>query len=107
MSAHTPGPWKVDQFGDPVVWTDGDAYGHGQMRIADLRGWGHLTGGGACALPHPEAAAIQDANARLIAAAPELLEWLKREHAINNMPGGCGNGPACRTCALLAKAEGR
>ncbi len=68
MSKHTQGPWTVDASGHAcIVWA-------GEMRLCDLRGWGHLTGIGALHLPPEEAAAIQDANARLIAAAPELLE---------------------------------
>lgn len=45
----------------------------GNMKICDLRGWGHLTGIGGMNLPEDKAAEIQDANARLIAAAPDLL----------------------------------
>lgn len=46
------------------------------MKICDIRGWGHLTGSGALHLPEAEAIAIQEANGRLIAAAPELLDAL-------------------------------
>jgi hypothetical protein len=74
--AHTPGPWSADNFG-LKVFTVGSPYGHGSMNIADVRGWGHLTGQGACALPEEVAAEIQHANARLIAAAPDLLAALK------------------------------
>lgn len=42
------------------------------MHIADVRGWGHLTGQGACALKQDAAVVIQTANADLIAAAPDL-----------------------------------
>lgn len=72
MSAnHTSGPWEVEHIGPPRVV----ARDHlGQFPICDIRGWGHLTGKGhsALGLPHDQAAAIQDANARLIAAAPKL-----------------------------------
>lgn len=43
------------------------------MHVADVRGWGHITGQGACRLEEGEAIEIQSANARLIAAAPTLF----------------------------------
>jgi len=69
--SHTPGPWTYsNDMGCPMVWA-------GSMRICDVRGWGHLTGAGALNLPEEKAAAIQDANGRLITAAPDLLQALK------------------------------
>lgn len=59
-SSHTPGPWKIDggtnKNDDLFIWQDTDKLGgHG---IAKIYGeWGDMTG----------------PNARLIAAAPELL----------------------------------
>lgn len=48
------------------------------MHVAEVRGWGHLTGrGGGCALDETQAVAIQEANAAIISAAPELLAALK------------------------------
>ncbi len=73
----TPGPWKVQPVLRNVVETAGDPYGHGPMRIADVRGWGHLTGRGACAFDEATGVAIQEANARLLAAAPDLLEAVR------------------------------
>ena len=108
IAKHTPGPWHVDPNFPIIVWSEDT------MRICDIRGWGHLTGIGALALPEEEASAIQDANARLIAAAPELLEALK--HARNQMKrsGFCFEMDDINDCdgyrsidAAIAKAEGR
>ena len=70
MSEHTRGPWEAN--GDTVYAKDSG------MRVCDIRGWGYLTGKGvgALGLPDDQAFGIQLANARLIAAAPELLSVL-------------------------------
>ena len=100
-TTHTPGPWTVI---GPVgfVYAD-DPYGHGQMHVAQVRGWGHLTGrGGGCAFSDKKAATIQDANAHLIAAAPDLLAALKE--VASHADDECGFMPLAR--AAIAKAEG-
>lgn len=70
---HTPGPWMVS-LANSIFAQDN------QMRVADVRGWGYLTGAGhgALGLDHHTAASIQDANAALIARAPELAEENQR-----------------------------
>lgn len=75
--SYTPGPWTaVGPVG--FIFTDGSPYGHGQMHVAQVRGWGHLTGkGGGCAFDEDKAVAIQEANARLIAAAPTMYHELE------------------------------
>ena len=76
MSAHTPGPWRVDKHAFMVFAEN--PYKHDLMHIADIRGWGHLTGtGGGCGMSDEKAEAIQRANADLIAAAPDMLAALK------------------------------
>lgn len=72
---HTPEPWKYDP-GSVGVWAE-NPYGHGLMRIADVRGWGHLTGRASCAMTKLDAARIQDATGVLLAAAPDLLAALE------------------------------
>ena len=62
---HTPGPWSYESEGQTVYVGD-------QIEgrwIAQVRGWGWLQ-----KLNNGEA--VQDANARLIASSPDLLEAL-------------------------------
>jgi hypothetical protein len=74
----TPGPWVYSQE-DQQVHLPGDP----SKLIADVRGWGWLQ-------KLPEGAAIQNANGKIIAAAPDLLaachEMLT---AILNKPEWC------------------
>lgn len=85
--AATPGPW-ISELEDCTVWTVGDRYGSadGGMLVADIRGWGYLTGRFGCAMGEERAVKIQEANAalivdarnwwlRYIAAAEEELEF--------------------------------
>ena len=74
---HTPGRVEVLEGSAGMVYTVGSPYGHGPMHIADMRGWGHLTGQGACRFTAEKAAAIQDANARRWAASWNALLDLK------------------------------
>ena len=98
---HTPGPWKMkkDRFSQSV-WAGND-------RIAEMMGWGKQR---------------RRANARLIAAAPALLEALRfcleimeeqagDEHFIDcpgtaEMNGGKMTCPICEARAAIAQAEG-
>lgn len=103
MSAHTPGPWL---FSPELGWvlTDSGRYGvPGEMHIADVRGWGYLTGSGESAhMSDHEAMAVQERNGRLLAAAPDLLAAAK--HALDTL----GNQGGCEVIRdAIAKAEGR
>lgn len=81
-NAASPGEWRTDGYGN-MIWAK-NPYGKGEMQVADIRGWGHLTGRGcgACGMEDESAAAIQDANGEFIAHArtdiPDLLEEIKR-----------------------------
>lgn len=92
------------------IITDGDPYGRGPMHVCQVWGWGHLTGKGAggCAMGPEKAAEIQDANGRLLAAAPDLLaackalvEWEDHDH----MPGTALAAAVAAARAAIEKAE--
>lgn len=71
---HTPGPWESNG-GTVGAYIEGR---HGYTHIA------HVTEGGGASLPSEEA----KANARLIAAAPKLLNALKQQLAYESAPSG-------------------
>lgn len=83
MNNHTPGPWVVAD--DVVFQVRAD---DNKMLVAEVRGWGYLTGSGGLALLSDDAERVQKANAQLIAAAPDLLEAAERliEHYSNDLP---------------------
>jgi hypothetical protein len=101
MSAHTPGPWKVDQqrraHGYNVAVFSGD------IAVADVPGIGKDPAN------DPEA----DANARLIAAAPELLgalddlAWIVEAGRVEPVARAEVDERLERARAAIAKAEGR
>lgn len=64
MSKHTPRPWVVDECGGRVLTTNFDM-------IADVRGWGRLQ-------KKKDGEKEFLCNCRLIAAAPEMYELLKK-----------------------------
>lgn len=89
---HTRGPWRVEQ-GTTLVWgacnpDDNTTYGMGypivECRVSPASQWAATKG------PSFDEG---EANARLIAAAPDLLAALKAlaEEAHRNMVGGAGH----------------
>ena len=93
---HAPGPWYYDDGIAFIFWTAPSEYRRSVV----------------CHIPSPtynddKGRSYWPANARLIAAAPDLLE------ALRNMLSKCGCGTAlgCEVCnaarAAIAKAEGR
>ena len=73
QSKHTPGPWfaglipldeKPDNGDDPLFVHVGDANGDDRLDICTVHNWTITEG-------------VREANARLIAAAPNLLEALE------------------------------
>jgi len=89
-----------------MIWAKTKA---GDMKIADVRGWGHLIGTGALNLPEAEAIAIQDANGNLLCAAPELLALAREAYRIHTCSCSRCEDPCirCQAEAAIAKAEGR
>jgi hypothetical protein len=101
MSEFTKGPWNKDKRKESLVGSDGKrvvVYGSG-LSFAGL----------------PDTESV--ANSHLIAAAPEMYEFIKRQHnevvcicRLNNLAESFGAGIECTACtmeAIIAKAEGR
>lgn len=95
MSAHTPGPWSAEKY----LLDDDEPNGGSVCEINCIVGY-------VAEIVHGN-----EADARLIAAAPELLEALK---GLMNPPldhtycfsGSCGECQECAARAAIAKAEG-
>lgn len=81
-------PFRYDKAG-AIIW---DAKGH---HVLDVRGWGHLTGGGGLALPTEEAEKIQDEFGERVVA------------ALNNGDGGDGEKAFACSCCLVDPAVQR
>jgi hypothetical protein len=91
---HTPAPWEMHHYGD----NEGDIHGSNGTLV--------------CMMREGDTAPDQDwsADARLIAAAPELLAALKEIVAYDegsNDPEDYGYEVLMRCKAAIAKAEGR
>ena len=102
---HTPGPWTCKEAPHPQ--TDGVT---GYTVQADTENGVAIV---AEIYPRPYLVVVREANARLIAAAPELLDALERmcdlfaEGVPPAMgPGSQGLDTLRKSCAALAKARG-
>ena len=94
MSKHTPGPWQEDDCRD--------ACGCTTIRVADNTPHGQTD-------KPPIATVNADGDARLIAAAPEMLEALEEmEFLAKGRIGGinCHPGTIKKVRALISKAKG-
>jgi hypothetical protein len=92
MSAkHTPGPWGVEKYEPSCLTMGGQALGH--------------------VAPDTASSEEREVNARLIAAAPELLEALKSllaHHRVQSLPSTDTLTPRIEAArAAIARAEGK
>ena len=105
MSKHTPGPWVYDNCGIKI---GNPETGFPVFRIIDDENHIVVTTqeAGTTGDNFHDCCARVEANARLIAAAPELLEVLKEvfEHRARS---GVGGPLLKRICDVLDKAEGK
>lgn len=97
MSEHTPGPWTI-KFGLNVMGKD-VRYPSQERLVANA-------GGHANNIWNEQVTAENEANAHLIAAAPDLLEALRE---MVDRFESCDDDPeyVTRARAAIAKAEGR
>ena len=101
MSGWTPGVWEVD--GTTVYATNGE--GTNRFTLSVQRGHVHYGFDNAMRTPKREA----EANAHLIAAAPDMFEALEefREYVIKNSRGLTHHNPIwVKVAEALAKARG-
>ena len=107
MSKHTPGPWSVERSNKHgIIWIDA-----AESRLGDICDLYHIT-----ASDQLVAKDNAEANAKLIAAAPDLLEackmfaeWLHEDnqHSPNSPYQIDRHAKAVKTTmAAIAKAEG-
>jgi hypothetical protein len=97
MTKHTPGPWVVENVSDRMLWV-------GASR-AERYGLQTVIVGIAIEGLTPEARAIKEANAHLIAAAPDLLAAC--EHAMRECCDLQGTPAGNAIEAAIAKARGQ
>jgi hypothetical protein len=91
---HTPGPWTLEAPEDKAGWTIQGP----DEKVAHLYLYGPTTGG-------PRTRGEPSANARLIAAAPELLEALQKlVAAIDRMPANPADGLADDAREVIERA---
>jgi uncharacterized protein YbjT (DUF2867 family) len=95
ISKHTPGPWKIGE-----TFSDGDI----QILIPNEMGTVCMVHNHAAIASDPDFMEEQaQANARLIAAAPELLELVKHVAGLSTVDASLAEWAE----RLIAKAEGR
>ena len=98
MTEFTKGKWTADDMGEYV-------FAHGfDMMICQMRGWAYLKAQG---LSDEEAIEVQKANARLIAAAPEMYEVLKEVLNAPDFAYGMGFSFCRQVDDILARIDGK
>ena len=98
MTQFTKGKWTADDMGEYV-------FAHGfDMMICQMRGWAYLKAQG---LSDAEAIEVQKANARLIAAAPDMYHWIESLlHDINLNDDSSILGDIRELASLIARIQG-
>lgn len=110
MSEHTPGPWTVeDPLGPETLWIVEDGKETYEWRCIAMVCRDDPPNSGGEETDKPILAHEQAANARLIAAAPELLAALHEMTREYRFEMGNDHQKAAWTLArtVIAKAEGR
>ena len=98
---HTPGPWRVGAYGTTVM--TGRPNSQANDTICSLYMPNH-SGVGELLLPQDARAEQVDANARLIAAAPDLLAALQRLRD-DVQTAHVGSDERCNDCAVCVSLK--
>lgn len=117
MSGHTPGPWSVPHLAEPGVRCDcGYVVSESQRGMGAIcevfmdRGGEPAHPGGTAFDSEYEERSVAEANARLIAAAPDLLEALEELFGVAAPESPCEAGAfldaMAHAEAAIAKAKG-
>lgn len=103
MAEHFPAPWHVDPLTASIYATD---VPKGPARVADMRGWGYLTGKGhgALALSQDEAIDIQRANAAFLVKAVNNHDALVKH--LHHLATVCCDEDTLRLLDSLTDAAG-
>lgn len=97
MRKHTPGPWRVGER-----FTDDE--GHPEIAVvATVNGLDVYPA--TVVLQFPRAEGMQEANAHLIAAAPELLDAAAAAIAYDRAIQQCANDPAAMSSFCTAQGD--
>ena len=108
MSKHTPGPWSVGKVSHKKQRVDIDSL-HADQTLGHQT-WRGLARAYGCEDMPAEGTAVMLANARLIAAAPELLEALEQMVSVfldtEGRHGESENDAMDAARAAIAKATG-
>ncbi len=109
MSKHTPGPWSVGEVSHKKQRVDIDSL-HADQTVG-YQTWRGLARAYGCEDMPAEGTAAMLANARLIAAAPELLEaarrvleWFEAEDDHTKVPDLWTRAQMCRDAELATRA---
>ena len=104
MSKHTPGPWEARR----VNYQEWDIDRIGSVPLLGFAGWEGMATVYGCDDQPEEGALVAEANARLIAAAPDLLaacqamaEWDAAENQLP--PYDSDNGASFDQCMALCR----